>query len=305
VPESAQAQVDIVVPATTADGKPQTSQLTSGDLRQLLRSFPDLTFKLVVESCFSGRWRELSAVENLRIIVASSQRDQFTYGYGGGFWDWKGTQRDGVLTTSWEPTFIGSNPFSAGPFTWAVTEMIKRWSDTPSERSSGDDLGAGIAYAGKNQSEENDWEQAGYQQAVVVDRTKERPHAPPPAPPGGQPPPQPQPPPSSGPVAFGVGNLDGSYRHIGPGQSEVCFAVQTSPARPNADVEMTVTGPGVVSPQPVRAKTDGRGYALVRSAIDAYGKYEAKADVTASDGGKASGSGSVTVAEAQGGCPPP
>src|SRR5262245_51609197 len=50
-------------------------------VRALMTSFPGLTFKLAVDSCFAGRWIELGDVSNLKVIVTSSRSDQFSFGY--------------------------------------------------------------------------------------------------------------------------------------------------------------------------------------------------------------------------------
>ena len=95
-----------------------------------------------------------------------------------------------------------------------------------------------------------------------------------------------------------------SYRHIAPGESEVCFGIQTSPARPGADVRVQVSGPAVVA-QPPLARTDANGFVLVRVPINQQGLYIAGIDVRAPDGATANTSSAVTVGPEQGTCPAP
>jgi hypothetical protein len=258
--------------------------LTSDDVRRVMERHPSLTFKLVVESCFSGRWTILAAQPNLRIILTSARANEVTFlavtDPRAGF------QKDGVLELSGSDLTTADGPDDPPPFTAGLDKALDEWAGDAGERAKGEELGKALGYAGAHR----DGDKArtlGWQHGNTVDRTDERPHAPLP----------------STVVTFGV-SVAGSYRHIGPGQSEACFVVQTSPARPDAEVHVSASGPGVVS-QPAVAHTDASGSVRVRVPIDAYGTYQATATVTAGDGGQASGSGSVTVTSAAGTCPAP
>ena len=86
VPTSDHAQVAIKnVFSKDAKGNDVVSQSTidAVDLRRLMNDYRQLglTFKLVVSACFSGRWRELGDVSNLRFIGTSSRNDQFSWAY--------------------------------------------------------------------------------------------------------------------------------------------------------------------------------------------------------------------------------
>lgn len=112
------------------------------------------------------------------------------------------------------------------------------------------------------------------------------------------------PPPGGAEPSFGI-TADSSHRHTGPGSSEVCFAVQSAPARPFATLRVRTSGPGVEAGGDQTVSLDANGFRLVRVQITAYGSYTASIDATAADGGTATTTKQHTVAEADGGCPPP
>ena len=264
------------------------------DVKKIIHDRPNLTFKLAVESCFSGRWTLLMAEPNLRITLTSARSSEVTF--LAVTHAQAGTQVKGEL--KWDdsaPVGTPDAPDDPPPFTKGLTEALDQWSESPQERAKGEDLGEALGYAGQHR-EGDRARTLGWQHGQTDDRTDQRPHAPPP---GSQPPAQPP-----GQVAYEVG-VTGTYRHIGPGQSEVCWDVRTVPARPNAQVTIRTTGPGVVNGGSQSARTDAQGFVRVRVAINQFGTYEGGVDVVAADGAARSGSGSVTVGSQQGTCPAP
>jgi hypothetical protein len=266
-------------------------QLTSDDLRTLFTAHPDMSFKLVVDSCFSGRWWELGGVGNLRVIVTSSRRDQLSYGafLTGGTYN-TGHQENATLTTTpAQKTNTVDNPGGAGPFTAGVITALDQWTASPQRT---DDLGLGVAYAKQHESEFNFADQLGWTVSGGLDYTASRPHASPPAP---TPPPV-----TGGPFSA---NAVLTYRHISPGNSEVCARVSTSPARPGGLATVVTLGPGVTGGGRQTVALGPDGTALVRVSINAYGGYST--DVTVSDGDIATSSDAITVGPSPGTCPAP
>jgi len=98
-------------------------------------------------------------------------------------------------------------------------------------------------------------------------------------------------------------SVKGTYRHIGPGSSEVCWDIRASPPRPNAQVTVSTTGPGVTGGGSQTVRTDASGFVRVRVAIDQTGTYNGATQVVAGDGAARSTSDNVTVTAAQGTCP--
>ena len=285
----------VTIKSTVGGGANPTvveENLDFDDVKKLIHDRPNLTFKLAVESCFSGRWTLLMAEPNLRITLTSSRSSEVTF--LAVTHAQAGTQSKGEL--HFDDSAPVGTPDTADdppPFTKGLTEALDQWSESPAERAKGEDLGEALGYAGQHR-EGDRARTLGWQHGQTDDRTDQRPHAP-----AGQPPPQ-QPP---GQVAYEV-SVTGTYRHIGPGSSEVCWDIRTVPARPNAQVTVRTSGPGVVNGGSQSVRTDDQGFVRVRVAIDQYGAYESGADVVAADGAARSGSGNVTVGSAQGTCPP-
>jgi hypothetical protein len=296
LPVAQSEQARVTIKSTVGGGAtPRVVEelLDFADVKKLIHDRPQVTFKLVVESCFAGRWTLLMAEPNLRIAVASSRATEVTFL---AVTDPRpGTQSGGELTFTGGEQGAPDGPDDPPPFTKGFVQAVTEWSDSPGERSKGEDLGEAAGYAGTHHH--NRAEDLGWVKPQTDDRTDQRPHAPPP----GQQQPPPQPP---GQVAYEV-RVDGSYRHIGPGSSEVCWDVGTSPPRPNAEVTIRTTGPGVTGGGSQSVRTGDDGKVRVRVAINAFGRYDSTADVVAADGAARSGAGSVTVGEAQGTCPPP
>jgi hypothetical protein len=281
VARSDKAQVQIK--STVSGAQPET--LDVDQVRKVMHDRPSLSFKLVVESCFSGRWTVAMAEPNLRIVLTSSSATEVTFL---AVTDPKqGHQVQGKLVLKGDDVTDADGAGDPPPFTKGVVNAIDDWAASDAERAKGEELGKALGYAGRHR-EGDKARFLGWQHGQTTDRTDERPHAKPPPP---------------APVAFSL-DVNGSYRHIGPGDSETCWTVQTSPARPGATVHVTVTGPGVVA-QPAAAVTDASGFAFVRVKINDYGTYHADVEVIATDGGRATGSEDVTVPVVQGTCPPP
>lgn len=285
----------VTVKSTVGGGANPTvveENLDFDDVKKIIHDRPNLTFKLAVESCFSGRWTLLMAEPNLRITLTSARSSEVTF--LAVTHAQKGTQSKGEI--HWDdsaPVGTPDGPGDPPPFTKGLVQALDQWSESPTERAKGEDLGEALGYAGEHR--EGDRARGyGWQHGVTDDRTDQRPHAP-----TGQPPPQ-QPP---GQVAYEV-TVTGTYRHIGPGSSEVCWDIRTIPPRPEAQVTIRTSGPGVVNGGSQSLRLDDNGFARVRVSIDQYGAYSGNADVVATDGAARSDEGNVTVSAADGTCPP-
>jgi len=75
--------------------------------------------------------------------------------------------------------------------------------------------------------------------------------------------------------------------------------------RGSALSEIEVSGPALTGGTKATIELSASGTGRARFPIGDYGKYDATARTTASDGGVANGSGSATVTSAAGTCPPP
>jgi hypothetical protein len=282
--KSTKARVQIKAPA--AGGQPEvTEDVGLDDIRKIMHDHPNLSFKLVVDSCFSARWTLAMAEPNLRITLTSSRQDEVT---------WlavnhaqAGRQVDGAIQYDENaPVGRADDPGDPPPFTKGLTQAVDDWAEDPANQNG--DLGQALGYAGKHR----DGDRArvlGWQHGKTDDRTATRPVGP-----GG----------TVGPTPFTL-NISPSYRHIGPGSSETCWGVQTNPARPNTVVTITVRGPNNYSESRTDS-TDSSGFVRLRTSINQTGTYTAEVHANAPDGATASGNSSVEVKYPDpGGCPAP
>jgi hypothetical protein len=71
--------------------------ITAGELARIIGKFPKLTFKVVIDSCHSGRWLDpIGALSNVKVILTSTDiRNVSTVGFGAaifhGLQDWAAT----------------------------------------------------------------------------------------------------------------------------------------------------------------------------------------------------------------------
>jgi hypothetical protein len=244
----------------------------------------NLTFKLVVDACFSGRWSELSDQSNLRVILAASRSDQMSFGFIANNPNWQmQSQTNAVVSNAAGTANVNvTNTHQAGGFTNAITSGLTAWAGTPGA----DDIAAGLVTAFNGSSTIDASQIVGITSPRLNNFVVSRPHAPP------------------GGTGFQV-TVAMTYRHIGPGSSEVCVRITTTPPRAGASVRLRVTGPGVVSGSDQTRALGADGTLFVRIPINAYGEYAAGADVTAAPGDVATGAGQETVSAAQGDCPAP
>jgi hypothetical protein len=277
----------------------ETESVTGDALRGLLAKHPDVTFKLVVDSCFSGRWVELQDVPNLRVVLTSGRGDQLSFAY----WpNGKGyavhTQDRGTLTPTGAKVDLDvPNPTKAGGFTNGVARGLSEWSASAPERAKGEDLAKALVYAFGASSRSDGSQITSHTNPVLADFSSQRPHV------GVPPPPATPPPTPPGATPFSA-TLGLSHRHNGPGDSTLCVRVATAPARPGATARVRATGPGLVgaTEQTVTLGSDGTG--LARFAINQYGDYTAGAEITAADGGEGVAAGEHSVGSQDGTCPP-
>lgn len=285
--ESAHAQVSLkhiqYMPSPTGIGFTTTTKTVRVDataVRKVMSAHMNLTFKLVVDSCFSGRWTELADQSNLRVILAASRSDQMSYSFiPNGTWAAQ-TQTGAVLTpTGASATINVTNTFMAGGFTNAVTTGLQGWAMKPGSV----DLASGLVSAFNGSSTIDASQIIGFTVPGLTNFVSQRPHAP-----TGQ--------------GFNA-TVAMSYHHISQGQSEVCVRVTTVPPRPGAAVHLRVSGPGVVSGGDQNLTLGADGSLFVRIPINQYGDYTAGADITAAPGDTASSAGQETVTPTQGDCP--
>jgi hypothetical protein len=96
-------------------------------------------------------------------------------------------------------------------------------------------------------------------------------------------------------------NVTVSYRHIGPGSSETCVEITTSPPQPGASYTVTWSGPGTVGGTTRSGTLDSNGRATDRQPINQFGTYTVNVSVTAG-GVTRTANGSTNVTSAQGAC---
>lgn len=288
IPESAHAQVALAHievkfgPGFTVTTTVKTNTLDAVAVRKVMAAHMNLTFKLVVDACFSGRWSELSDQSNLRVILAASRSDQMSFGYIANNPNYAmSSQTNAVVTTiAGSANLNVTNTYQAGGFTNAITTGLATWlAISPNS----DDLAKGLAQAFNLASTIDASQIVGITVPGLNDFTATRPHAPPGTP-------------------FTV-SVAMTYRHIGPGKSEVCVKITTTPARARAAVHLRVAGPGVVSGGDQTLSLGDDGTLFVRIPINQFGDYTAGADVTAAPGDTATAAGQETVSAAQGDCP--
>jgi hypothetical protein len=266
--------------------------LDLADLRKIVKDRPTLTFKLIIESCFAGRWTAIMTEPNVRITLTSAAANEVTF--LAITHAQAGTQSKGQINFDPNaPVGTPDGPTTAPPFTEWFAGKVEEWSDKPEETSKGADLGEAAGYAGAHK-QGNRAEDLGWQHGQTDDRTSTRPHAPPP---GTGPPPPAQ-------TGYTV-RVVGTYRHIGPGVSEVCWDITTDPPRADARVTVKTTGPGVTVGGDNAGRTDANGAVRIRAGIDELGEYRSDVKVVDTAGIERTAQGSVTVLSQQGTCPPP
>jgi hypothetical protein len=177
---SNQAQATVSQVAS-GGGRAGKISITADEVRAFMRRYrkdAKVTFKLIVDSCYSGRWiEELRNVANLRIVAASAQRDQVSFRHNRKV-EWRGTQRNGILRREREgdartgvedPT---GGPHEATGFGNGIASGLEAWAR---EENAGADLAKGVARAFQLQADQNFPEQLGWQRAVIGDWSDQRP----------------------------------------------------------------------------------------------------------------------------------
>ncbi|MGZ4439229.1 MAG: hypothetical protein ACXVZN_02505, partial [Gaiellaceae bacterium] len=259
IPESAHAQVSLahteikISPLSMITTVTKHTTLDAAGLREVMKAHMNLTFKLVVDSCFSGRWTELSDQSNLRVILAASRSDQMSFGYiPNGNW-LAVSQTNAVLTNPGGTVNLNvTNPYQAGGFTNAITSGVVAWAAMPGAT----DLANGLVSAFNGSSAIDSSQLLGETVPGLTNFAASRPHAPP------------------GGTGFQV-TVAMTYHHIAPGSSEVCVKVTTVPPRGKAQVHLRVNGPGVVSGSDQNLTLGADGSLFVRIPINQYGEYTA------------------------------
>lgn len=175
------AESDVAETTTSVEsssgGRRGQSPITSRHLRTIFNRNRKATFKLLVSSCYSGRWiDDLEDAPNLRIAVAGAQSDQVEFRTD------DATEASGQQTNG-RPSKDGpklrdttTNPDDAFDFANGIARGLESWADDPAaQEASGGDLGKGIGAAFGRQREQNFAEQLGWQTGRVADHTDERP----------------------------------------------------------------------------------------------------------------------------------
>ena len=153
--------------------------LDSVQLRGIMAAHPATSFKVVVDSCFSGRWVvDLEPRRNVRYIAAASRSDQMSFGWSppvapdGKYYDYqRGSQRKGAVTyTSKTLQDHTTNPTQASPFINGILRGLDEWAHNEQERAqTGNDLAKALAVAFSHQQDQNFAEQRGISLAIDDD----------------------------------------------------------------------------------------------------------------------------------------
>jgi len=91
-----------------------------------------------------------------------------------------------------------------------------------------------------------------------------------------------------------------TYRHLG-NESEVCVTVNTTPPQADASAQISISGPGLLSPSPATTTLGSSGSNLVRFRINQFGTYSGTVSVTTSAGTRTA-TFSVPVTSSAGTC---
>jgi len=184
VPESGFAQVGLQYSAgKDSQGKDivRSDYLDSEAVRKIMKKHRHVGFKLVVDSCFSGRWMQLFDVPNLRFIATGSRSDQFgfgavpaTYDDGQHFMFPTGSQKAGVIT--YNPAVMledhTTNPNLAQPFINGILRGLDFWAHSDADRATtGDDLAKALVVAFAHEGENNFIAQKGTATPQVLDES--------------------------------------------------------------------------------------------------------------------------------------
>jgi hypothetical protein len=169
-----------------------TTDLDGVAVREIMTKHPQVGFKLVLQSCFSGRWLELQDQPNVRLIATSSRSDQMSFGWtpstapDGAYYAYKkGTQTNATITYT-NDTIVDhtTDPAHASPFLTGLFLGLDSWAHSDSERAAtGNDLAKALAVAFQHERANNFAEQRGIALPVLDDLSARMPEAPLPPPP--------------------------------------------------------------------------------------------------------------------------
>jgi hypothetical protein len=276
----------------------KTEPLTGSKLVEILKRSTGLTFKIVISSCYAGRFTPLLvAVQSVRVVAVGAQSDQLGWGnmqpgvnYVSGPVKGHMPPTEGKLLQN---TTV--NPFGATTFMGAIVRGLDQWAhDDAARNTTGDDLAKAIVNSG-DRLHDNDFSyQLGRTVPYVADYSS-RPTA--------APAPTPAQPPTPNPANDFRVTVTGGYRHLAPGSSEVCALITTEPPKPGQRYSITISGPAVVGQGGRAGALDAAGTARESFPINDYGEYGLRATVTDADGTTREGTAIVTVRPAQGTCP--
>ncbi|MEW6582374.1 MAG: hypothetical protein AB1416_06405 [Actinomycetota bacterium] len=187
IPESRNAQVALKFHTAMANGRLRvdTEMLDSEVVRRIMGKHTDVTFKLVVDACFAGRWTELKDVANLRVVLAAARADQMAFGYMAPGRYQVASQRNAVITNGkGTVTNTTSNPKQASTFTSSLALGLASWASSEADRArTGDDLAKGLVAAHTDSRRNNFAVIQGITETVVGDYTHRPEVTPPPPPP--------------------------------------------------------------------------------------------------------------------------
>lgn len=282
------------------DPKLDGDKITPADLQALLRRFPSIEFKLKIDACFSGRfwepltgrdWRETGTAgkaapyPNLRVLEVSSAPDEVTYA--------KLPPGQVLRTDDGKATRLREDklddPDDATYFTNANLHGLYEWARNPGAvdpevpRGAGPSFPRGLAGAFDAGRDLDVPRTAGL--------THPRRQALPPLPVATTPAPEAPRPKLTVTV---------TWRHIGPGASEVCVIVAGLATGVTANVGLYV-GLDLTTGRFATVTGDAQGGAVARFPITSYASFAAY--VSAGAAGEGTGQGTIT--DAPGTCPPP
>jgi hypothetical protein len=152
--------------------------VTGEAIRTVMKKHSAMTFKLIVDSCYSGRWTQLQDVSNLRVIITSSRDDQVSWGYAPNGTYPKVRQQNGQITQPGGTVDVKvKNPDKAGALTNAIVDGLAGWATSDQQQQqTGGDLAKGIALAQKGSGNEDVAQIVGVTDSQIADFTNSRPH---------------------------------------------------------------------------------------------------------------------------------
>ncbi|MDX6583753.1 MAG: endo-chitodextinase [Solirubrobacterales bacterium] len=110
----------------------QPQQLTPADLDKILKGFavsnPKIEFKIKIDACFAGRFKDLKSNKNLRVLELSSAENQTSQGFLG---HWEVKHKNTGKVVKW--ITVADNPDGATEFTNGDIHGLNAWGESTAE----------------------------------------------------------------------------------------------------------------------------------------------------------------------------